>query len=111
MKDEIKAKLWMKKIQREARNVMSVSTKVWRKYGWQSGSDIKEDILKRELMSKLKGKKLSPVITRILEDANYHTENNILEAMGMFRGKGYYSPSAEKQFSKYKKLGGKTWQI
>lgn len=103
-KDLLKQKMWMKKNQAEAKKIMIASSNVWEKHGWKSGGDVKDTVLKKAMMKKFGKKKFDPVVAEILEDANFHSVNQALDELGMVKYKGTLLP-------KYKKLGGRTWNI
>lgn len=100
----VKQHIWMKKNQTDARKVMNLNSKVWNKHGWQSGSDVVNDVLKKEIKKKFGTKKFDPVVSEILEDANYHSVNQALQDTGSVKYKG-------NRLKKYMKLGGKTWDL
>jgi len=97
-------KEWMKKSQAQAKAVMRADSEIWAKHKWRSGSDVKQEILKRELKKRFGGKKLNPVVAEILEDANFHSSNQALEELKMLDYKGTL-------LRKYRKAGGKTWEL
>ena len=102
--DKLKAKIWMKKAQADARAIMKESNKIWEIAGWKSGSDVNQFLLQRMLKQKFGEKKFNPVVAEILEDANYHSSLQALEEMGLVKYKGNL-------LTKYRKLGGKTWEL
>ena len=59
-------------------------------------------------LKKMKKGSLSYIYYYILEDANYHSENKILEEVGAFRGK-YGDNSVE--YEDYRKSGGRTYKL
>lgn len=102
--DILKQKIWMKKNMADARKIMRADSNIWEKHGWQSGGDVKSAIQKKELQKKFGKKKFDPVVAEILEDANFHSTNQSLQEMGLVEYKG-------NRLKRYKKLGGRTWNI
>jgi hypothetical protein len=100
----LKGKIWMRQRQKEARELMGFTSRIWEKEGWKSGSDVNINLLKQKLVGKYGKKKFNPVISEILEDANYHSENQALQELGLVKYKGTL-------LKKYRKLGGKTWEL
>jgi len=103
-KDLLKQKLWMKKNQADAKKIMMESSKIWQTHKWEHRGMVKQDVLKKEIMKKFGKKKFDPVVAEILEDANFHSVNQALDEMGLVEYKG-------DRLTKYKKLGGRTWDI
>jgi len=106
-----KKEQWVKNVEKEARKIMKLGSTIWQEQGWKSGSDVNMEVLQQKLKKKLGKKKLNPLITRILEDANYHSENEALERIKAFKGKGYYTKGLDIKFKKYSEEGGKTWDL
>jgi hypothetical protein len=101
------SKAWKNQIEREARGVMSAGASIWRKHGWEDGDMVNKNIFEQDLKKKLGKKKISPIVADILEDANWHTQNSVLENAKMFKGKAY----APRLYRKYRQLGGRTWNL
>lgn len=101
------------KNQRLAKTLMQIDSKIWDKHGWKSGSDVDSNVYQIELKQELdkKGIKEIPYLQyHILEDANYHTLNQTLEDLKVFK-KGESYSSSEEKFKEYSDKGGKTWDI
>lgn len=101
------------KNQRLAKTLMQIDSKIWAKHGWKSGSDVDSNVYQAELKQELdkKGiKEISYLQYHILEDANYHTLNQTLEELKVFK-KGESYSSSEEKFKEYSDKGGKTWDI
>jgi len=91
----------VKKIQSQARKIMAMTSE--------------------ELTKNFKGKKLPFIYYDILEDANFHAENDRLTKMGVFgKFETHKYPTGnirvpkeinDEPYNQYKKLGGKTWQL
>lgn len=100
---------WMQKNQRDAKTIMQVDADIWDRYNWRSGDMVNKDVHKadtKELIRRKFGKrKISPVVAEILEDANFHTMNATLQDAGLLKF------SKRLQLPRYRKAGGKTWDI
>jgi len=103
-KATVRNKLWMKKNQADARKIMMASSNIWSEQGWTHGGMVKQSIFKKEMIKKLGKKKFDPVVSEILEDANYHTANSLLQKTGLVKYRG-------DRLIQYMKLGGKTWEL
>lgn len=100
-----------KKIEKKAKKLMRIDTMIWNKHGWRSGGAVKQNIYLRDLRKATKSMSKLPIIYYyILEDANYHTLNKGLEEIDKFKGK-YGSDKSEDEYSKYRKNGGRTWNL
>lgn len=95
-------------IQKKARMLMKLDQTIWKKYGWQDGGQVNDDLFKKEVQKKIKPRTLDYIYYHILEDANFHSLNKNLEAIGAFRGT--YA-DAQKDFDEYRSKGGKTWNL
>jgi len=107
-------------IEDKARKIMLAEIEIWNKYGWKSGGEIeanplKMKIYKRELkktMNRTGIKKIPNFYYNIFEDANWHLMNSTLDDLGIFKNKQPFTKEdAEKDYKKYKSLGGKTWEL
>lgn len=96
------------KIQAKARMLMKLDSSIWKKYGWQNGSQVNLDLFKKELRKKVKPRSLDYIYYHIFEDANYHSLNTALEEIGAF--KGTYADT-EEEYNAYRTAGGKTWNL
>jgi len=102
-------------IEMKAMALMKADNEILNRHNWISGGDVdKLTYLKdlKRILKKLKIKKLEPLYYLILEDANYHTLNEALVDLKMFPTMmPWTSPKADRDFKKYKRLGGRTWEL
>lgn len=91
--------------QADAKKIMEADGKIWEEEGWQHGGMVNKEVLKSKLARRLRKKRFSPVVYEILEDANFHSSNNALKELG------YIDYPKRNQLKKYRRLGGKTWDI
>lgn len=98
----------VKRIENQARKLMNLDHKIWKKEEWQSGDDVDIDTFKKELSKSIGLRSLGYIYYHILEDANFHSLNELLEEMHAFIGS--YGES-QKEFDDYTESGGKTWDL
>ena len=94
------------KIQKIARKLMDIDSRIWDKNKWQSGGDVNNEIYKKDLKKIFKKRKLDGIYYDILEDANFHTLNKMLSEEGYFKSLGN-----QEKYDEYRKAGGRTWNL
>lgn len=112
-KIKINEELNIKIIEAKARKIMIINNKIWDRHEWESGGDVVKSIYRNELkdeLEKLNIRELSILYYYIFEDANYHTLNQALEELGIYKGT-YGSEKAEQMWQKYRTKGGRTWRL
>lgn len=102
----------VRKIEKKAKMLMIIDNRIWSRYGWRSGGEVNRSRYLYALERELKRRnitRLDGIYYLILEDANYHTLNNILSDLKMFKGE--YPYGAEARYDDYRKSGGRTWKL
>jgi hypothetical protein len=105
--------LSVSQIEKLAKKIMMLDMKIWSRYRWSAGDEVKWDIYKPELkkgLAKMKITYLPPLFYHIFEDANYHTLNGALADLKVLREPGQ-GPKRREAFNDYVNRGGRTWNL